>query len=93
MKYRYSPIPMRRCDVFDIHRDPKLPGRSRIPIDTCTCEVEEFIKNEIALTKACSCPTCNYRRIMLRKIQEIIVENKKLKSTCYSIRSKRIGDQ
>ena len=46
MKYRYSPIPMRRCDVFDIHGDPKLPGRSRIPIDTCICEVEEFIKNE-----------------------------------------------
>lgn len=63
----------------DIHRNPCAPGRSRIPIDTCCCQLEEFLKKEIILTKVCACPACDYKRHMLRELQNILAEYKKMR--------------
>ena len=64
--------PHDKCDIF---MDPENPGKCRKPIDTSLPAIEKFIKQEIIVTKTCSCPKCQYRRIMFRAIQDII--------TCY----------
>ena len=62
----------KNCCNIDINYNKDKPGASRIPIDTCLPNIEAFIKDEIISTKTCSCSCCNYRRIMLRAIQDII---------------------
>lgn len=58
----------------DIHRNPCLPGESRIPVDVCDYIVDDFLKNEIIATKLCACPSCDHRRHVLRRLQEIVRE-------------------
>ncbi len=53
-------------------------GEHRTKVDTCLPNIEEFIKNEIVSTKVCACPHCNFKRHMLRAIQQIIKEYKML---------------
>ena len=36
------------------------------PTDISNEALEEFLKNEIVVTKTCACKYCNYRRHMLR---------------------------
>ena len=38
--------------------------------------LEEFIKEEIALTKTCSCELCVFRKNMFRRMQEILKERR-----------------
>lgn len=65
---------------WDPNMNPERPGESRIPVDTCFCAIDNFLKNEILVTKVCSCAKCNYRRKMFRAIQEIVSDYKKLKA-------------
>lgn len=64
---------------IDIHRNPCNPGKSRIPVDTCYFEIEDFLKDEIIAAKLCACPACDWRRHMLRALQEIVADYKKIK--------------
>lgn len=50
--------------------------RYRNPIDISIPQIETFLKNEIIFTKVCSCDCCNYKRHMLRALQEIVKEKK-----------------
>lgn len=68
------------CNKIDIHKNPYNPKNSRIPVDVCDHNLNEFLKNEIVMTKVCGCPMCNLRRIFLRRLQEIIIENQKYKA-------------
>lgn len=67
------------CPDIDIHRNPCLPGRSRIPVDVCDYVIDDFLKNEIIATKLCACPSCDRRRHVLRRLQEIVKEWKQMK--------------
>lgn len=67
------------CKNIDIHRNPEMPGASRIPYDVCDYVIDDFLKNEIISTKLCACPSCDARRHVLRRLQEIVAEWKKYK--------------
>lgn len=67
------------CKDVDIHTNPCNPGRSRIPYHTDIFVIEDFLKNEIISTKLCACPSCDARRHVLRRLQEIVSEWKRLK--------------
>ena len=71
---------MKTHNEWDPNRNPERPGESRIPVDTCLCAIDNFLKNEIIVAKVCSCAKCNYRRKMFRAIQEILSDYKRLKS-------------
>ena len=73
---------VKRCPrgYVDIYRNPDNPGNSRIPIDTCMFNIDRFLCNEIELAKNCGCPSCDFRRNMLRRIQEIMNEYRLLKA-------------
>ena len=60
------------CINVDIHKNPDMPGTSRIPVCTDIHVVEDYLKNEIIAAKLCACPSCQKKRIVLRRIQEII---------------------
>lgn len=67
------------CKNVDIHYNPDFPGASRIPVDVCDYVIDDFLKNEIISTKLCACPSCDKRRHVLRRLQEIVAEWKQLK--------------
>jgi len=64
----------------DIYTNPDWPGRSRIPIDRCEININSFLNTEIALAKNCGCPSCDFRRNMLREIQYQLAEYRQLKA-------------
>ncbi len=64
----------------DIYRNPDWPGRSRIPIDRCPVNINHFLNCEIELTKNCGCPSCDFRRNMLREIQYELTEYRQMKA-------------
>lgn len=65
---------------IDIYRNPENPSHSRIPIDRCHMNLERFLRDEIQLTKVCGCPSCDFRRNMLRKIEEELRELRMLRA-------------
>ena len=67
------------CKNIDIHKNPKSPGTSRIPVDVSDYIIDDFLKNEIISTKLCACPSCDNRRHILRRLQEIFLEWKNFK--------------
>lgn len=67
------------CKNVDINTNPCNPGRSRIPYHKSDYVIDDFLKNEIMVAKLCACPSCNARRIVLRRLQEIVAEWKRLK--------------
>lgn len=46
------------------------------PTDVCMTNIENFVKNEICVSKNCACECCSYRRQMYRAIQDIITNYK-----------------
>lgn len=69
-----------KCKGYsDIHVNPDKPGESRIPIDTCNENLLNFLSNELVLAEACSCPSCQFRAIMLYKLEAMVKENNELK--------------
>lgn len=69
----------KQCKNVDIHTNPDNPGRSRIPYHTDDYVIDDFLKNEIMVAKLCACPSCSARRIVLRRLQEIFLDWKRLK--------------
>lgn len=68
------------CKNVDIHTNPNNPGRSRIPYHVDDYVVDDFLKNEIMVAKLCACPSCDARRHVLRRLQEIVLEWKRYKA-------------
>ena len=69
------------CNNVDIHKNPDMPETSRIPVCTDIHVLEDYLKNEIIAAKWCACPSCQRKRIVLRRFQEILAEYKRMKAT------------
>ena len=70
------------CRNIDIHQNPDMPNTSRIPVCTDYHVLEDFVKNEIIVAKLCACPSCQKRRIVLRRLQTIIQEHRQMTACC-----------
>jgi hypothetical protein len=73
-------------DTITIVDEKNHTGRT--PWKPSLKDLEIFIKEEIGAAKSCGCCSCNYRRLMFRKMQEVMKENILLKSENESLKKK-----